>query len=400
MSALSAFVAVAFLAVGAANETANPASPRTLADVAMERLAAAEREGTDESFATARVALELAGPACAPALVARLGSDLEAGRGATDAWALGVACRPAVDSPMPPPRAVVQALLRALGSPDWECRLAAASSLGVLEATEAAPDVAMLLVDPERPPGVDGALWLALGGLGGSAISPLEALLERGGDRRWAETVTAVVLRHGRDAWPLLTRELETSSDASVRAAAATCLLLLAEPASACALAEVAGREPDPAIGRVLLQALAATQHPLARAFLAHAATSERDPDLRAAAVALSEQPLAPPPSPPDAPRLGVAQARERLRALALGRALPGDLRAVEDAASVADVPVIGRTLRALPLREDADWLSDHARLAQLRARLLCAADPDCAPREPKVGRPAKGDLDAPPRGR
>ena len=66
----------------------------------------------------------------------------------------------------------------------------------------------------------------------------------------------------------------------------------------------------------------------------------------------------------------------------------PQGMADIEAGAAMVDLGAIERTLRLLPLREDSAWLDDHARLAQLRARLLCTADPDCDPPAPRVGRP------------
>jgi hypothetical protein len=68
----------------------------------------------------------------------------------------------------------------------------------------------------------------------------------------------------------------------------------------------------------------------------------------------------------------------ELLEAIVAGEALPG---AIDDVVEVADpgkIPLLDRALRRLPLREDATWLDDHARLARLRARLACSDNLDC----------------------
>ena len=353
------------------------------AAVSVERwLGLIQEGGGEDARRTLLVALDFAGDAGVEVLLAELEESRGQARAAYACWALGEALRP---EPLQAPKRgalqsrAVSALRRALSSTFPEVRLASASALGLLEAKSAEGELLDLLLLPGLTPEAEDVLLLSLAGLRGSALSLLEARLERGGQGTWAAATTGSFLRWGGDSWPELLRLARESPDASVRATAFTSLLLLAEPASACGLAELYGTEPEPTLRRVVLQCLAATRHPLARDFLALVARTETDPRLREAARLLSE---------------GLAKESDRRRAPAerYERSVPellgeletsaGFARQVDEIEARADpvhAKMIALMLRRLPLRADDRRLEDHARLAQVRARLLCLDGIDCA---------------------
>jgi HEAT repeat protein len=334
----------------------------------------------EEARADADAALGLAGGAVVPELIRQVRGRIPRAGAATWAWALGHACE-ALDQV---PDDAVAALRATLRAPDWEARLAAASALGSLERAEAAPELAALLREDPLPPFAEAPLLLALAGAGGAqADAAIAQQLARGGDPAWSRLMLAVSLRRGSACWHLLVDALD-NPDERVRATAATALLLLAEPASWCEIAERLGREPEPAVRRMLVQALAAGQAPAARDMLALVAAADGDASVREAAAILHESLDA-----GAAPTGGASsrEVRDGLRALAREPQPAPVLESVEAGASLVDLPVLERTMRRLPLRGDSEWASDHARLAQLRARILCASGPDCEPPRGRVGR-------------
>lgn len=376
-------LALFVLATPLAAEEPDAAASAAAAASSVERWLGAFSEGGGvEARETLLVALDLAGDAGVEVLLASLDEGQGQVRNAHAAWALGQALR---SGPLQSPRTgalrdrAVAVLRRELSSVSPDARLAAASSLGLLEAREAEGDLLDLLLSPGLTPEAEDVLLVALAGLRGSALSLLEGRLERGGGEDWAAATTGSFLRWGGSSWPELLRFARESGDASVRATALTCLLLLAEPASACALAELYGSEPEPLLRRVLLQALAATRHPLARDHLDLVARTEQDAQLREIARVLSA---------------GLSQERDRRREAGEGprRSVPELLAElerkagfgrkvveVEQRADPVHAAMIATVLRRLPMREDGRRLEDHARLAQVRARLLCLDGIDCA---------------------
>lgn len=347
-------------------------------------LGAIEAGGDAEARRTLLVAIGLAGDAGVEVLIEAAESGRQEARGAFACWALGQALRPEA---LKPPRTgplvdrAGEVLRAALGSPSADVRLSAASALGVMEARSAEGELLDLLLSPGLTPEAEDVLLMSLAGLRGSALSLLEGRLERGGGEAWAAAATASFLRWGGDSWPELLRLASGSDSPSVRATALTSLLLLAEPASACGLAELYGTEPEPLLRRVVLQALVATRHPLARDHLALVARTETDPQLAEVARLFTES---------------LARERERRRDAGDGRqrSVPelladlerdaGFARHVDEIELRADpvhAPMIATLLRRLPLRGDDRALADHARLAQTRARVLCLDGIDCTPR-------------------
>lgn len=380
--------------------------------VALERveaLAAPEAsEGRADAMALARLALELAGPAAIDPLTSRLdaASALPPDQGSAvmqaQAWALGeVLPRAASDAAGTKQRARAIASLReALWVQDWPARISAASALGVVEASEAELDLVALRVVAEAEEmraraggeaisrGRAAAILLALAGAGGDVARVIvNDELRVGGDVRWARTMVALHARLGPSCWPDVVATLEEAPGVDVRATAAAILLVLAEPASACRMAEAYGREPEPAIRLTLIQALAATATPIARAALGSIAGGEMEPRLaNAAKLIVAEDPAA---RRRLDPRVDSVRVREAVQSLAHGTGFPRDLRDVEGGATLLDLPEIERSLRRMPLREDGTWIDDHARLAQVRARILCATFADGIPLgAPRVGRP------------
>lgn len=337
-------------------------------------------QGRDpEAPAMARTALLLAGPECAAPLAERLASALPEG-GAAPAWALGLALAEPPEKPAPLPPRVRDALLRALESRSLDARLAAASSLGALDVAEATPALDALVEDPGIPRDAHAVVLLALAGTGGAAADrSLRDALWSGGGPEWANAMTGILLRRGRSAVPLASDALRHAPDVTARAVGATVLLLRAEPDSTCDLIEAYGREPEPSLKRVVLQAVAAARHPLGRDFLRHVATVEREPELAEAARLLSLEALDPPPVGAGA-LVTPTRARELLRSLARDPGLPHHVDEVERGAERAQAGLLDAVLARLPLRGDARWRDDHARLAQLRARLLCLDGLDCTP--------------------
>lgn len=397
---------LALLAGGARSQAPPPPAGIDLVAMAVARVEAiasiAPGPEQDDAVATAILALEMAGPSALPALAARLDaatalgiSDASAAAvapasGQVFAWSIGVSGEPraaegsADDGAAAP---AVASLRRALWASDWPTRMSSASSLGLLEARDSGPDLVALLHAAGRAGQPEGPILLALAGVGGDAADGVieEALLE-GGDLAWGRSMLALHARRGATSWRALVRAVAESADPAVRMTAAGSLLLLAEPASACAVGEIVGREAEPAIRMTLVQALASTSSPQAHAILSALALHDVDEQVREAAAILAVQRL----DDRVAGRIRVASARvrEALDGIARGRAFPRDLRDVEEGATLVDLPVIERTLRRLPLREDGAWLDDHARLAQVRARILCAAWPDGIPQgRPRVGR-------------
>ena len=368
----------------APQDAAPPASPQaTPEQVALRKLDALEDPAADaDAQALARTALGIAGESALGPIARRL----PAGRIRCEiaAWALGES---APESPATP-REVVAALRSAARDADWDCRLASISALGRLGATDAAPEALAIWRDDLRPPGTDAVALLAVAGCAGAAGDEVLAeFLERGGPESWSVLAIAAALRRGSDAWPLLVKAACSGGDPSVRATSSLALLLLAEPRSACALAECAASQPDPGIRRVQYQALAASGSPSGRALLMLASVTDPDPQLRAGAEALAMLRLQPEPRP--ALTVTSREVREGLDRVVrehVGSQVLGD---IEAGASLVDLAAIERALRLLPLRSDRGWYDDHARLAQLRSRLLCEADPDCEPPPPRVGRPA-----------
>jgi hypothetical protein len=183
------------------------------------------------------------------------------------------------------------------------------------------------------------------------------------------------MLRRGSASWPDLVHALRTSSELTVRAVAAETLLLLAEPASACEMAELYGLEPEPGVRRLLLQAIAATSHPAGSRFLAHLTKVEPNVELREVALHLAMASISPRPPRASTRGLDVAHLLERVER---GEALPHQIDEIERLASPRDVPALERAMTRLPLLADRDWPATHARLAQARARLRCATTFDC----------------------
>lgn len=347
-------------------------------------LIALEEGGDEEGRKMLSAALELAGPLATPVLVERLRRTAGTEAGAAAAWALGEVSRPAPGEDAGPREGRTEAvavLVEALASEEPATRLAAASALGVIEAREAEPALLDLLGEGALPAPVEDVLLMALAGLRGRGLSLLEARLEQGGGQDWSDAVVLSFLRWGGASWPELARLAGESPDPRVRVTALTALLLLAEPASACRLGELYGTEPEPVLRRVVLQALAATRHPLARDQLALVARTETRPLLREAAGLLTED-----------LRLEAERARKRREASRGPRRSVPELLAglerragferhvaeVEERADPRHVEDIARLLRRLPLRGDERALTDHARLAQVRARLLCLDGIDC----------------------
>jgi HEAT repeat protein len=339
---------------------------RTVREVALDWLSRAESGGSAEDRKTLRVALEMAGPELRPQIARLLDDWSVMGRGAVAAWALGLVAGPVTPSPAPDDP-VVSALVRALSSPSWDVRLAAASSLGALGAPRAISGLHDLLHARDRPDGTEEVLLLALAGAGADTRPVLEPYLLRGGGTAWSSATTAIFLRRGRESWPVLCDALD-HGDATVRGTAATTLLLLAAPRSACRIAEAYGNEPEPPLRRVLLQALAATAQPQARDQLGRIAASEPDEELREAARWLAEAMDRADAAPRSAP--GSRSMRELLEDLARPLVSERAVRELELRADVSDVEDMDRALRWLPLREDDAWRTLHAHLAQLRARL------------------------------
>ena len=362
-----------------------PAPSEDPAALAVRRhLLAVEETGSPEARKMLGAALDVAGRAGVPVLVRRLGEVGDRPEGAAAAWALGEALRPPPGEAAGPAEGraeAVAALVAALGSEAGATRLAAASALGVLEAREAEPALLDLTAAEELPPAAEDVVLLALAGMKGRALSLLEGRLDRGGGRDWSDAVVLSFLRWGGDSWPELVLRADRHPDPRVRVSALTALLLLAEPASACELGELYGREEEPVLRRVILQALSATRHPLARDQLALIARTESNPQLREAAELLVADLVSERRQWRD--RRG---AHEGLRLsvpelLAGLERRPGYERHVDEIAERADpvhVEAIDRLLRRLPLRGDERALSDHARLAQARARLLCLDGLDC----------------------
>jgi HEAT repeat protein len=368
---------VAVLAGLAAGAPPGQAAARPEGDavaVALRHVDEAERRQDAESLAMVSVALDVAGPAVVPALVERLRATTSTGRGALAAWALGRSAARGDLLPGTPAPDAVAALRAALASPSWDVRLAAASSLGALDATTASTDLSDLLLRRDRPEPAEGVLLLAIAGAGGPATSQLWAALERGpvGDAEVLPVLAAYV-RRGATSWPELAWALREHPSRRVREAAAATLLVLAEPSSACEVGDALALERDPVLRRVILQVLAATAAPSARRLLEHAAEVEVDAALRDAADRLrASSGVA--GARDGEPAFALRSVRELLVSVAAGSALPQDLDEIERRAEPSDLPVLGRALRRLPLRQDATWLQDHARLAQLRARLLAAS--------------------------
>lgn len=333
-----------------------------------------------EAQALARTALELAGQGCLPGLATRLGQGGR--RCEIAAWALGEISPEGEDAPA----MVVTALRKAAVSGDWDCRLACLSTLGRLEIAAATGETLAAFRDPFRPPGTEAVMLLAVMGCGGEGAEDLLGeMLGRGGGEAWSALIISAALRRGPASWPVLVEEACSNPDPMIRGTASLALLLLAEPLAGCRLAECSATEPDPAIRRLKYQALGAGGSPSGRALLVHAAAFEEDREMREAAASLALLPL----QAPSRTRLGVssAEVRHALAQLALAPRGPATLRDIEAGASSVDLAAIERTMRLLPLRGDRGW-DDHARLAQLRALLLCADDPDCERRTPRVGRP------------
>jgi hypothetical protein len=367
--------------VEARQEAAAPSPEATVASVSR-WLEAVEQGGDEESRAMLEAVLEVAGESALPVLFERLRSSRDRGSSPAACWALGELLRPPPaepPSPSPDRRRAVTALVEVLERGSADSRLAAVSALGLLEARQAEPALLDLAAEPGLGPAAEDVVLLALAGLRSRGLSLLEGRLERGGGTDWSEATTLSFLRWGGTAWPELVRAARSSPDERVRATALTTLLLLAEPASACELIELYGLEPVPVLRRVLLQAISATRHPLARDHLALVARTEAQSGLRQAAALLVEG-LSAERSAQPAPRSGPR--RPILDLLAELERRPGFARQVQEVEARADarhVERIGLVLRRLPLRSDGRRLEDHARLAQLRARLLCLDGLDCA---------------------
>jgi HEAT repeat protein len=360
----------------------------SVGDVALGKLQqiedAIDASAAEEAQRLARTALDLAGPEVLSAVAQRLSAG--GTRCTVAAWALGESSPEGTDAP----RAVREALATALRRGDWDCRLAAASAAGRLGLTELGPDVVRLWSEPWRPPHTDGVVLLAAAGCAGEAADPLlEQVLSRSSDDAWAALAIAASLRRGPDSWPVLVEAACGAPERSVRATASLALLLLAEPRAGCALAECAAAEPDAGVRRMKYQALGAGGSPSGRALLLLAATTEADAEMRQAAASLALLPL----GVRSRAVLGVSsrEVRDALRRALREPPGPQGLSDIEAGASMVDLAVLERTLRLLPLRADRAWMDDHARLAQLRARLLCTSDPDCEPPPPRVGRPPAG---------
>lgn len=346
-------------------------------DVVLLRHVAAAEEGDPDAIRLVLAALSLDSVIARRALARELDRRAPEGGGAVTAWALGLAAEPGLSRDERLDPWSLMSLRTALRAPSPPTRLAAAGSLGRIGDRDAGELIAELLVDPEIPAELEATVLLAIAGTNGPDLGRSRALLRRGGGDDWARAVEAVYLRWGTQRWPELTAALE-EPDPSVRQAAWTTLLLLAEPASACAMIEALTWEEVPFLRRLGLQALAASAHPLARDHLVTLERFETEPALQRTAELLLEA------WDQRAPGRSPAPLEPMLRGLLREAAGSSTLAQVEDRAVRAHLPLLEELLPRLPLREDPRWREEHARLAALRARLRCLDGIDCAPWKPR----------------